>query len=126
VQVALAQTLEAIGKTQDAVFHMKYVAETQGRDVQRWVLNTLKRLAPVDEQEQPAELDDPPSRPMSSSQPSQQRSKPASSSRKQMVQRRMTMVDKIASGLSEPCCWLLRFTLSHYVLHSSADECVRG
>ena len=103
VRVALAQTLEAMGCKLDAAHHLKQVAAAQGRDVQRWLLDSLKRLLPPDAHEATEEETFPKSRlpssttsVSSSSKPPP--SKPVSSVRKADTARRMTMVDKIAAG----------------------------
>ena len=103
VRVALAQTLEAMGRTGDAAYHLKHVAAAQGRDVQRWLLDSLKRLIPADHEEYPEEETLPKSRSSSSAISSSsaskvQLSKPASITRTGNAMRRMTMVDKIAAG----------------------------
>jgi tetratricopeptide (TPR) repeat protein len=105
VRVALAQTLESMGRPADAIYHLKYVAELQGRDVQSWLVDSLKRLMPPERDESEAESL-PSSQPVVSSRT--QKSKPSSSSsqRKPVPTRRLTMVDKIATGT--PCCTHLR------------------
>jgi tetratricopeptide (TPR) repeat protein len=120
VRVALAQTLEAAGRAQDALYHLKHVAAAQGRDVQRWLLDALKRLNPPDvddepeEESRPKSRDSRPSRSRPSAEAHSQPSQRSSSARKDMSHRRMTMVDKITVGmkLTQPahhslrCCML--------------------
>jgi hypothetical protein len=98
VRVALAQTLEVMGRSADAIYHLKHVAELQGRDVQSWLLDSLKRLSPPEHGEESEAESIPVSQPISPSKT--QNSKPSSSSsqRKPLAPRRMTMVDKIATG----------------------------
>lgn len=102
VRVALAQTLENMGRTGDAVYHLKHVVAAQGRDVQRWLLDSLKRLLPPDRNEEPEPETLPKSRSVSStsqsSAPKTQHSQQPSSVRKAASNRRLTMVDKIAAG----------------------------
>ena len=115
VRVALAQTLEVMGRPADAIYHLKHVAELQGRDVQSWVLDSLKRLLPPEREESEAE-------PQSASQPispsKMQASKPSSSSssRKPLASRRMTMVDKIAVGAFVECFCAAFFVLTPTLL----------
>ena len=102
VRVALAQTLEAVGRSQDALYHLKHVAAAQGRDVQRWLLDAMKRVMPPDVSEEPEEESKPTSResrPRSQLAPQAPLSQPTSSARKDMSHRRLTMVDKLTVGI---------------------------
>jgi tetratricopeptide (TPR) repeat protein len=126
VRVALAQTLEAVGRSQDALYHLKHVAAAQGRDVQRWLLDALKRVMPPDVDDEPEEESIPKShesRPRSRAAPAalSQPSQPSPSARKDMSHRRMTMVDKITVGM-ELTAPLLRAALP---AHASCHCCRR-
>jgi hypothetical protein len=109
VRVALAQTLENMGRSGDAVYHLKHVAAAQGRDVQRWILDSLKRLLPPDRHEEPepetSKSRSASSAVRSSSASKTQLSQPSSRVRKEVSMRRMTMVDKIATGAHFAHCF---------------------
>ena len=108
VRAALAQTFESMGRVPDALYHLKHIASAQGRDVQRWVLNELRRLSPLEDEPQTEEEKQPVSKPMSATSQSSAKSVPApdvspvkSSS---SPRRRMTMVDKLAAGAACARC----------------------
>ena len=112
VRAALAQTFESMGRVPDALYHLKHIASAQGRDVQRWVLNELRRLSPLEDEPQTEEekqpVSKPVSKPRSATSQSSAKSVPApdvspvkSSS---SPRRRMTMVDKLAAGAACARC----------------------